>query len=202
MTIHSFVEYKCKYCSADFVPMPGNANCPNCGIRSEEIFNSFIDEATSSASFNIGKFKSALPGAWAVCNIGDWYYSVTFHFISFVAEELKIEQKDVLWKEYTDSVVLPLVSRFLATSDLGESNYLKKHLEIYLVVFLLTAKANLIRIEDELIKSVNKFIDENPGLRWETHFGDKLIKVTPVKRLKLRSELSDQISNENGTTIN
>lgn len=158
MTDHSFVDYKCKYCGANFVPMLQIANCPNCGLKSEKIFDDFIDEVIGSALFNISspRYKNAFPGAWAVCNIGDWYYKMTFLFIIFVSEELKIEQIEVLHQEYSEITAQSLSSHFLETIDFGSTDYLKNHLKVYLPMFLKTSKAHCIRLADEAKKVVDE----------------------------------------------
>ena len=77
---------------------------------------------------------------------------MTFQFISFVSEELKIEEREELQREYSEITVQPLVSRFLEYVNFGKTDYLKNQLKAYLVVFLSSAKTNYIRIVDEAKK--------------------------------------------------
>ena len=109
---------------------------------------------TSAGTFNISspRSKSVIPIAWWISGIGDWYYRMTFQFISFVSEELKIEEREVLQREYSEITVQPLVSRFLEYVNFGKTDYLKNQLKAYLVVFLSSAKTNYIRIVDEVKK--------------------------------------------------
>lgn len=155
MTIHPFEKYQCKYCAAEFIPIPEAPNCPNCGLKAEQIFPHFMMDMVSSASFNIHKHKSAFPGAWAVCGIADWYYSMIFYFIVFVSEELKIEQTEVLHREYSEITAQSLTSRFLEPINFGETEHLRNHLEVILPIFLKTIKANDIRLEEEMQQVVD-----------------------------------------------
>ena len=140
-----------KYCGASFVPIPEASNCPNCGLKSQEVFNkNSLYEVFTSATFNISspRSKSVIPIAWWISGIGDWYYRMTFQFISFsVSEELKIEEREVLQREYSEITVQPLVSRFLEYVNFGKTDYLKNQLKAYTyLVFLSSAKTNYICI--------------------------------------------------------
>jgi hypothetical protein len=155
MTHHSCVDYQCKYCCAKFVPIPEASNCPNCGLKSQEVFSEFIYEVFSSATFNMSdaRSKSAIPIVWSISGIGDWYYWMTFQFISFVSEELKIEEREVLQRKYSENTVSLLASRFVEHINCGKTDYLKSHLKAQLVVFLSSAKTNYIRMVAEAKKN-------------------------------------------------
>jgi hypothetical protein len=193
MTIHSLVEYKCKYCGADFVPIPEAPHCPNCGMKSEEIFSEFIDEALCSAVYNISIYKSTFPSVWGILGIGDQYYAITFSFISFLSTQLKIEDKDVLTKEYSESEAQSLVSQFL--EDFGDSNYLKTHLKVYLRCFLMSAKVNLTHWGDKAIKPDDKYQDPWDIINAMLH---KRFSKAPNELLGRHSESSDHKSGEKG----
>jgi len=136
MTIHSGVDYKCKHCGAAFVPIPESPDCPKCGQKSEVIFSEFIDEALRSALYNIGKYGKVVPPGWGVFGTGDWYYWITFQFISFISHELKTEEIEVLFRGFSENDAQSLASRFLSRSDFGDESYLIDHIKVYLTRLL------------------------------------------------------------------
>lgn len=195
MTSHSDVNYQCQYCHADFVPILEAPHCPNCGMKSEEIFSEFIDEALCSAIFNISRYKSTFPPVWGIFGIGDRYYAITFSFISFLSTQLKIEEKDALTKEYSENEAQSLVSQFLEPKDFENSNYLKTHLKVYLRCLLISAKVNLTHWGDEAIKPADEYQDPWDRINAMLH---KRFSKPPNELPGHHSESPDHESREKG----
>jgi len=155
MTLHSNVNYNCKNCGVNFVPLPVFKKCPKCNYKSTKVFNHFIEETIRSALFNLTNYGSFIPYGWGVFTIGDHYYWLAFQFLSFASLSLKVAEKDLFGKEISENIARKLALKFLDRLDFGEQSYMANTLEIYFVRLLC---APYIECEEEIQKEVSCFL--------------------------------------------
>ncbi len=136
MTIHSDVEYKCKYCDTPFVPIPQSPNCPKCNRKSKVVFPDFVNEALDSARFNLSHYGMFVK-MWLTLNVGDSYFYLAFRFLDYVCSELKADKYQLLSRTLSKAQIDLLTSQFLSQTKLVDSPpYWKHGLTTYLSLLL------------------------------------------------------------------
>lgn len=134
MTLHSKVNYQCKFCDTFFVPIPEAPNCPNCNIKSGQVFDDFVQDTLSSVLFNLGKFHSVMPPAWYRGTIGDFYYFNAFLFLGFVCMGVPVSRRKILKRRFSDDEIDSFTTAFLDFLPFEESR--RAGLKIYFSLLL------------------------------------------------------------------
>lgn len=136
MTIHSDVEYKCKYCDTRFVPIPEVPYCPRCFRNSDTVFPDFVKNTIKSAQFNLSAYGMFVK-MWMQMDIGDFYYSMAFHFLKYVCSELKEDKYHLLSRSFSHTEAYSLARQFLNQLNYEEgAAYWRHGLRTYLSLLL------------------------------------------------------------------
>lgn len=113
MTLHIHYDHQCSECGAYYIPYE-EVVCPNCGLREEERFD-FIPQAVDSLLFNLDRYDSFFPPAWAVTSIADHILRILF--IIFEG-----------FRQSGESDFPSYAHRLLEEGDWGDQLYLKGHI--------------------------------------------------------------------------
>ena len=136
MTLHSKVDYKCKFCETAFVPIPESPHCPKCKRKSRKVFPNFVRETLGSTLFNLSKYHSVFPPAWYTGTIGDYYYRNAFAFLSFVCEEVPVSRRKILIRAFSDEEINSLTIKFLDMVDFQDESFRRDGFKNYLSLLL------------------------------------------------------------------
>ncbi|MBC7328060.1 hypothetical protein H5T87_08095 [bacterium] len=131
MTLHIHYDHQCGGCGAYYIPYE-DVVCPNCGLYEEERYD-FIPEAADSLLFNLERYSSFLPPAWAITSLADHILRILF--IVFEGFRRSGEED---FSQFSKGL--------LEQGDWGEQPYLKDH--IYLIS---------LRVKEEIDKRGNFF---------------------------------------------
>ena len=137
MTIHAFTDYECKFCHLAFIPLPTARICPKCGRKSHKVFHDFRERTLQSASFNLAKDNSFIPGAWGMFTIGDRYYWLAFQFLQFTSSYTNVKDKDLLNKTFSEKKAHELAAKFVDKLNFGKEKYRAAHMEAFFSSLLL-----------------------------------------------------------------
>jgi len=113
MTLHSDVEYKCKYCDTHFVPIPEAPNCPKCSRKSETVYANFVRDTIHLAPYVEISRRVTLSSQWSVTNTGDLYYFRAFQFFRYACLVLEISEEELLERRFSKAQIDWLVSKYL-----------------------------------------------------------------------------------------
>ena len=136
MTMHSDVEYKCKNCDTDFVPIPEVRYCPKCFRDSDTVFPDFVKNTIESAQFNLSAYGMWVK-MWFTIDIGDFYYFWAFSFLDWVCSELKEDKYHLLSRSFSHIEAYLLARAFLNHLNYEEgAAYWRHGLRTYLMLLL------------------------------------------------------------------
>lgn len=113
MTLHIHYDHQCSKCGAFYIPYE-DVVCPNCGFKEEERFD-FIPQAVDSLLFNLDRYGSFFPPAWAVTSLADHILRILFIIFEGFRES---EESD--FSLYT--------KQLLEGGDWGDQLYMKEHI--------------------------------------------------------------------------
>ena len=136
MTMHSHVDYKCKYCDSPFVPIPEAPNCPKCLHKSDTVFPDFVKNTIKSAQYNLSAYGMFIK-MWLTIDIGDFYYYMAFQFLKYVCSELKEDKYHLLSRSFSHFEAYLLARRFLDRLNYEEgASHWRHGLRPYLMLLL------------------------------------------------------------------
>ncbi len=136
MTIHAHTDYRCNRCATAFVPMPRLSKCPKCGSIANRVFQDFVQDAISSALFNLERYGSLIPWGWATITIGDHYYWLAFQFLSFASHQLNVAEKDLFTQKVSARVAREIAERYIGEINFGKERYRAKVYQEFFVRLL------------------------------------------------------------------
>lgn len=167
MTLHAYVEYKCKSCGTDFIPLPLAQRCPKCAHKASKVFESFVEDSIRSALYNVSTYGSLIPPGWGFFTVGDSYYWLAFQFLSFVSSSLGVPQRDVFGQGVSEETARKLASTFIDKLHFGKRGYMANAFEIYFTRLLCSPKTD--QVKDRIEPKV--FLSHSIG---DKEFCDKL----------------------------
>ncbi len=113
MTLHIHYDHQCGGCGAFYIPYE-EVICPNCGLKEEERFD-FIPQAVDSLLFNLHRYGSFYPPAWAVTSLADHILRILF--VVFEG-----------FRQSGESDFPAYIHQLLEGGDWGDQFYLKAHI--------------------------------------------------------------------------
>ena len=137
MTLHSNIEYQCPFCRNRYIPFPAADECPKCGQLSPTVYANFVPWTVESANYNLERYGSFYPPAWAPLTMGDSYYFLSFQFLKYCSRQKNVPENSLHTIILTERDIHSLAEFFIKRTKMEKRQYMADHLRIYLEAVLL-----------------------------------------------------------------